>query len=592
MSDIIRLLPDSVANQIAAGEVVQRPASAVKELLENAIDAGATKIQLIIKDAGKTLIQVIDNGKGMSELDARLCFERHATSKISKADDLFKITTKGFRGEALSSIAAIAHVELRTRQEEDEIGTCVQMEGGSITSQEPIQCPIGTSFSIRNLFFNVPARRYFLKSDNIEFRHITEEFHRVVLTHPEIDFTLVHQGSEIHQLTAASLRQRIIHLFGTKYQDKLIPLEEETEIVGIKGFIGKPDIAKKTRGEQYFFLNHRFIKNSYLHHAIASAFDQILPSGQHPLYLVYLNIEPDQIDINIHPTKTEVKFQDERSIYAILHATVKRAIGKSQLTPSLDFDQETAIRIPPVTSNHPITVPKIDINESFNPFPENNRSTDREHSLQRWFEQKSSPKNWQTLFEEKDSDHSIASITHTTVIGNIGKFILCKIENELWYVHARRAHQRILFEDYRNNWTPTLQYINPSLRLDIPIHIAATYEDEISTWKTFGFDCVLESDGELVIQGIPSKWSAHQAIEAIQTMLENMQQDYQHLPSIQDDWCWMLAKKESMAVSKTLSTEEMHSLIVNLLRTKNPETTPAGKAIIKRMTEEQIHNYF
>ncbi|MFM7310682.1 MAG: DNA mismatch repair endonuclease MutL, partial [Flavobacteriales bacterium] len=476
--------------------------------------------------------------------------------------------------------------------EEDEIGTYVQMEGGSITSQEAVQCPIGTSFSVRNLFYNVPARRYFLKSDNIEFRHISEEFHRVVLTHPEIEFTLVHQGSEIHQLTVASLRQRIIHLFGTKYQDKLIHLEEETEIVRIIGFIGKPDIAKKTRGEQYFFLNHRFIKNSYLHHAIASAFDQILPAGQHPLYLVYLDIDPDQIDINIHPTKTEVKFQDERSIYAILHATVKRAIGKSQLTPSLDFEQETAIRIPPITSNHPIAVPKIDINESFNPFPENPRATEREHSLQRWFEQKSSPKNWQTLFEGSDSGEQQAAASHTSVIGQVGKFILCKIENELWFVHARRAHQRILFEDYRNHWNPTIQCINPPLQVDLPIYVAATFQDEIAEWKSFGFDCSLESDGELFIHGIPSNWSAQQAIQAIGAMVENAQQDYHHLPSIQDDWCWMLAKKESLTSSRMLTSEEMNNLIVNLLRTQNPEATPSGSPIIKRMTEDQIQQYF
>ena len=592
MSDIIRLLPDTVANQIAAGEVVQRPASAVKELLENAIDAEATKIQLVVKDAGKTLIQVIDNGKGMSEQDARLCFERHATSKISKADDLFRITTKGFRGEALASIAAIAHVELRTRQTEDEIGTSVRIEGGQIEAQEPIQCPVGSSFSIRNLFYNVPARRYFLKSDAIEFRHIAEEFHRVALTHPEIEFTLIHQGIEVHHLVPGSTRQRIIHLLGNKYQDKLVPIEETTEIVAIHGFIGKPEIAKKTRGEQYFFLNKRFIKNSYLHHAVSSAFDQILPSGHHPMYLIYLDISPDQIDINIHPTKTEVKFQDDRAIYAILHAAVKRSIGKSQLSPSLDFEQETAIHIPPASSGQPIRMPQIQVNHGFNPFEDSERKSERSVSFQQWFEQKPNPKNWRTLFEEQGDTNPADDQQGPMVIGHVGKFIITTVGEELWLIHARRAHQRLLFDRYRSSWNPVIQHLNAPLTMDIPVHAAMTYQEDVALWKEIGFDCHFSEDAVLIIEGIPSNWSIEQALNALEILMDHTDQDFQHAPSIQDSWCWKLAKKDSIVPSRKLTNLEMIDLVNDLLKSTNPEFTPTGNAIIQRLSEDQIQNYF
>ncbi|HWV75246.1 MAG TPA: DNA mismatch repair endonuclease MutL, partial [Pseudosphingobacterium sp.] len=341
MSDIIQLLPDAVANQIAAGEVVQRPASAVKELIENAIDAGADKIQLITRDAGKTLIQVIDNGCGMSVTDARLCFERHATSKIRKAEDLFAIRTMGFRGEAMASIAAIAHVELKTRKHEDELGTCIVIEGTQITSQEPVATAPGTSISIKNLFFNTPARRNFLKSNPVEMRHIIEEFQRVALAHPKIFFSLHSDGNEIFHLPAEGLKQRIIHIFGNNYNQRLVPVEESTTIINLHGFIGKPEYAKKTRGEQYFFVNNRFIKDPYLNHAVLNAYEEILPAESFPLYVLFIEIDPAQIDINVHPTKTEIKYQDEKSIYAIIRSAVKRSLGKYNITPSLDFNQET-----------------------------------------------------------------------------------------------------------------------------------------------------------------------------------------------------------------------------------------------------------
>ncbi|MCL4160402.1 UNVERIFIED_CONTAM: hypothetical protein GTU68_012302, partial [Idotea baltica] len=333
MSDIIQLLPDHVANQIAAGEVVQRPASVVKELLENAIDAGATTIKLLLKDAGKTLIQVIDDGKGMSATDTRMCFERHATSKIKKAEDLFNLSTKGFRGEALASIAAIAHVELKTKQENQELGTCLKIEGSKIISQDFISTGKGTSLAVKNLFYNIPARRNFLKSDTVETRHIIDEFQRVALAHPNIAFLLHHNNNEVYHLKSSNLRKRIVAIFGTKMNEKLVPIDEQTDILTIEGFVAKPEFSKRKRGEQFFFVNNRFIKSSYLNHAVVNAFDGLLEAGCHPSYFLYLTVPANTIDINIHPTKTEIKFDNEKALYAMLRATVKHSLGQYNVAP-------------------------------------------------------------------------------------------------------------------------------------------------------------------------------------------------------------------------------------------------------------------
>ncbi len=370
MADIIQLLPDHVANQIAAGEVVQRPASVVKELLENAIDANATVIKLIIKDAGKTLVQVIDNGKGMSTTDARLSFERHATSKIRTADDLFHLHTKGFRGEALASIAAIAHVELKTKQEQDEVGNSIVIEGSSVVSQEIVVTPKGTSISVKNLFFNIPARRNFLKSNTVELRHVIDEFHRVALAHPNISFALYNNGSETFNLPISNYRQRIVNIFGNKTNEKLVPVEEETEVLKISGFVGKPEYAKKTRGEQYFFVNDRFIKSPYLNHAISSAFEGLLKSGNHPSYFLNLTVNPQTIDINIHPTKTEIKFDDEHTLYALLRSAVKHSLGQFNIAPVLDFERDASLDTPYHFNNKESSTPVIEVDRSFNPFKE------------------------------------------------------------------------------------------------------------------------------------------------------------------------------------------------------------------------------
>ncbi|MDR0227713.1 MAG: DNA mismatch repair endonuclease MutL [Flavobacteriaceae bacterium] len=368
MSNIIRLLPDHVANQIAAGEVVQRPSSVVKELVENAIDAGATEIKIILKEAGKTLIQVIDNGKGMGEIDARMAFERHATSKITCAEDLFALRTKGFRGEALASIAAIAHVDLKTCQEGQEIGTHVVIEGSKVTSQEAVVVPKGTVFSVKNLFFNVPARRNFLKSDTVEFRHIVDEFERVALVHHAIQFTLIHNGSEVFSLGSTNLRQRIVSVFGSRTNEKLVPVNEVTDIVTVEGFIGKPEYAKKSRGEQFFFVNDRFVKSGYLHHALIASYEGLLKEGTHPSYFVYLTLPPDSIDINIHPTKTEVKFDDEQALYSILRSTIKHSLGQFNVAPVLDFQRESAFDVPYDYKDKEAATPTIEVDTFFNPF--------------------------------------------------------------------------------------------------------------------------------------------------------------------------------------------------------------------------------
>ncbi len=371
MSSIIQLLPDHVANQIAAGEVVQRPSSVVKELVENAVDAGATQIKVVVKDAGKTLIQVIDNGKGMTVSDARMCFERHATSKIKGAEDLFSLHTKGFRGEALASIAAIAHVELKTKMAHEELGTHLVLEGSKVISQDAAVLPDGTSFLIKNLFYNIPARRKFLKSDTIEFRHIIDEFERVALAHPEIAFTLIHNASEIFNLPISNLRQRIVSIFGGKINEKLVPVAEETEILGIVGFVAKPEYAKKTKPEQFFFINSRYVRNPYLHHAIMASYEGVLKDGAQPSYFLFLDVPPDTIDINIHPTKTEVKFDDEQSLYAILRSAVKHSLGQFSVNNSLDFERDPMMDIPVDLTKQVAVKPTIEVDPNFNPFKGN-----------------------------------------------------------------------------------------------------------------------------------------------------------------------------------------------------------------------------
>src|ERR1700712_1021135 len=441
MSDIIQLLPDSVANQIAAGEVVQRPASAVKELVENAIDAGADKIQLIVKDAGKSLIQVIDNGCGMSLTDARMSFERHATSKIKRAEDLFAIRTMGFRGEALASIAAIAQVELKTRRHEDELGTCIIIEGSEVISQEACSGNTGTSISVKNLFYNIPARRNFLKSNPVEMRHIIDEFQRMALANPLIFFTLHHDGQEVYHVSATVLKQRIVHLFGNNYNQRLVPVEEDTSIIRLRGFVGKPEFARKTRGEQFFFVNNRFIRDNYLNHAVLTAFEELLPDESYPLYVLFIEIDPSKIDINVHPTKTEIKYQDERSIYAIIRSAVKRSLGRYNITPSLDFDQENSIEhlITPKPFDE-IIAPSIAFNPDFNPFAAERTKELEIPFLRNTGDKRESPlpKNWDTLYEISKKEPSFQQEMHRGQHIEVDEQEVARAsERQLFQIHNR-----------------------------------------------------------------------------------------------------------------------------------------------------------
>ena len=477
MADIIQLLPDHVANQIAAGEVVQRPASVVKELLENAIDADASTIKLIIKDSGKTLVQVIDNGKGMSVTDARLSFERHATSKIRNANDLFQLNTKGFRGEALASIAAIAHVELKTKQEQDEVGTSIIIEGSDLVSQDVVVTPKGTSISVKNLFFNIPARRNFLKSNTVELRHLIDEFHRVALAHPNITFVMYNNGSESFNLPVSNYRQRIVNIFGNKTNEKLVPVEEDTEVLKISGFVGKPEYAKKTRGEQYFFVNNRFIKSAYLNHAIASAFDGLLKNGTHASYFLNLTVNPQTIDINIHPTKTEIKFDDEHTLYALLRSAVKHSLGQFNIAPVLDFERDANLDTPYNYNQQNVNKPSIEVDQSFNPFKDdsNVKSSALQKSVPSY--KKESTSSWEGLyvglesksnhteehfsevqFESEEAntsifeDHNqIKQLSSTYQIHN--KYIISTIKSGMLVIDQHRAHQRILYEGFLKSMT-------------------------------------------------------------------------------------------------------------------------------------------
>lgn len=465
MADIIKLLPDHVANQIAAGEVVQRPASVVKELMENSVDAGATHIKLIVKEGGKTLVQVVDNGSGMSDTDARLSFERHATSKISMAQDLFNLRTKGFRGEALASIAAIAHVDLQTRRQDIELGTHLKIEASKVTAQEVIATPAGTSISVRNLFFNIPARRNFLKSNQVELRHITDEFNRVALVHPTIEFRFYNNGTEIFNLPKGKYRQRIARIFGSKMDNRLVPVEEETELVKVSGFVCKPEFTKKSRGEQFFFANGRFIKSPYLHHAVVAAFEGLVKAGHHPGYFLYLEVDPKSIDINIHPTKTEVKFDDEHTLYAILRSAIKHSLGQFNIAAMLDFDRDADLDTPYAYKEREAVLPKVAVDSSFNPFGE--KTEQRSGSLH----QKAHPKGWENLYGglqngadhlvfsslEIESDTEIQSSLYSeeelskdsgTTFQLQRKYVVSTIKSGLLVIHQNRAHERVLFERF------------------------------------------------------------------------------------------------------------------------------------------------
>ncbi len=626
MSDIIQLLPDSVANQIAAGEVVQRPASAVKELIENAIDAGADKIQLIVKDAGKALLQVIDNGCGMSGTDARMSFERHATSKIKKAEDLFAIRTMGFRGEAMASIAAIAQVELKTRRHEDELGTQIFIEASEVIKQEPCSGTPGTSISVKNLFYNIPARRNFLKSNPVEMRHIIDEFQRVALAHPGIFFTLHHDGQEVYHLPSTTLKQRIIHLFGNNYNQRLVPVEEDTTIINLRGFVGKPEFAKRTRGEQFFFVNNRFIKDPYLNHAVLTAFEDLLPDDTYPLYVLFIEIDPSKIDINVHPTKTEIKYQDEKAIYAIIRSAVKRSLGRYNITPSLDFDQENSIEhlITPKPFAE-IIAPVIAFNPDFNPFAK----AERELPFQRESNGGSSiggngggynhrntsiPQNWDTLYEiSKREDTSVQQQMHiedTVAINEQeiakstdrqffqvhNRFIMSQIKSGFMLINQQAAHERILYERFlqqlQNHSGVSQQSLFPqSLTLN-----GADFEllrELMPDIRALGFDLREFGKNTVVVEGIPADLNNVGEHELLERLLEGFKNNLSILKmDKRDNLARSLARNAAIKAGAKLSQEEMNQLTDQLFACQMPNVALNGKPVISTFTLNELLERF
>ncbi len=616
MADIIQLLPDHVANQIAAGEVVQRPASVVKELLENAIDAGAAHIKLIIKDAGKTLIQVIDDGKGMSPTDARLCFERHATSKIRSAGDLFQLNTKGFRGEALASIAAIAHVELKTKQNDDTIGQAIVIEGSSVVSQEAVVTPKGTSVSVKNLFFNIPARRNFLKSDTVEQRHVIDEFHRVALAHPNLSFTFYNNGSEVFNLPNSNYRQRIVNIFGVKTNEKLVPVEEETELLSISGFVGKPEFAKKTRGEQYFFVNDRFIKSAYLNHAISSAFEGLLKNGTHPSYFLYLRVNPETIDINIHPTKTEIKFDDEHTLYALLRSAVKHSLGQFNIAPVLDFERDSNLDTPYNFNKKVAASPTIEVDRSFNPFQEASKPQTRAMPTYK----KEPASSWEGLYVGLESkgtknkqdfnevqfesdqttlsaftdDQAVEQVQTTYQLHN--KYIVSTIKSGMVIIDQHRAHQRILYEDFLKNMTIKAG-VSQQLLFPLELHFSTQELQIIHSLKSdlehTGFIFSKVNDDALEITGVPVSIPESE----VPIILEQLISDVEHeVPdsnfSATDLLAKSMAKSLAIRTGLALKKDEQEHIVNKLFACKEPNVTPTNRTTFITMSVDELDKKF
>lgn len=589
MSEIIHVLSDAVANQIAAGEVIQRPASVVKELMENAVDAGASKIRVIVKDAGKTLIQVIDDGTGMSEKDAERCFERHATSKISNADDLFSIQTNGFRGEALASMAAVSEVILKTRLENNELGILIRMAGSKLESKETIQSPPGSNFQVRNLFYNIPARRKFLKSDQTELRHIINEFNRVALCNTGIEFSLFHNESEILQLPVTRLRQRISDVFGKSINSYLLPLESETSLIKINGFIGKPEHARRTYGEQFFFVNNRYIKHPYFHKAILKGYDQILASDHIPSYFIYFSSDPSAIDVNIHPSKTEVKFEDERVIWQILLASVKKVIGKNNLSPSLDFDTEGVIDIPVLSRDTEIRQPSIDTNPAFNPFegePGYERRRQSKPYLDERFE------GWEQLFEPVGE----STTTRQKFLQVKNKYILSSVKSGVMLIDQRRAHERILYERMLKSLENHQPMAQQSMFPETITLSAADYQvclEMMEGMEQLGFDIRNFGNQSVVVHGFPAEMKPAGAGDTIELMVEQYKtlqglNKTQHAENVSR----AAAKASAIHYGKPLTELEMQELIDQLFACANPNYTPSGLLIVKIIDLEELDTHF
>jgi len=627
MSSIIQLLPDHVANQIAAGEVVQRPASVVKELLENAVDAKATDIKLIIKDAGKSLVQVIDNGLGMSVTDARLCFERHATSKIRQAEDLFTLCTKGFRGEALASIAAIAHMEMKTKQDQEELGTHIVIEGSKFVSQEVAVLPKGTSFAVKNLFFNIPARRNFLKSDTVEFRHVMDEFQRVALAHPNIHFTFYHNGSEMYNLPASNFRQRIVGIFSGRTNEKLVPVNEETEIISIQGFVCKPEFSKKNRGEQFFFVNDRFIKSGYLHHAVMAAYDGLLKDGSQPSYFLYLQVPPNTIDINIHPTKTEIKFDDEQALYAILRASIKHSLGQFNVSPVLDFDRDANLDTPYYYKDVEAETPTIQVDGTFNPFTDD--KTNKHYSKSgsasgsvsnasySGYSKRVEPTaSWESLYvglETESIESSPFTFENEEVTSSLfndsdveqavqktyqihKKYIVSPIKSGMVIVDQQRAHQRILYEQFLLNMTmnqASSQQLLFPLNLFYSSDEMTLIEELKPSLETTGFVFELPQTDHIVISGIPVNITESEVSMVIEQLLSDLQDGIPASSYSQNDTiAKSMAKSLAVKTGSYLTEKEQDNLVNGLFACKDPNISPFQKPTFITMRVEDIDKKF
>ena len=605
MPDIIQLLPDHVANQIAAGEVVQRPASVVKELLENAIDATATNIALVLKDAGKTLIQVTDNGIGMTPADALLSFERHATSKIKIAEDLFNLHTKGFRGEALASIAAIAHVSIQTKQKGQQIGTKITVQGSKIVDQQPAVVPVGSTIAVKNLFFNIPARRNFLKSNPVETRHIIDEFHRVALAHPDIAFTMTHNDDLVFNLPSSNARQRIVNIFGSKTNEKLVPVAETTDILKIDGFVIKPDFAKKGRGQQFFFVNDRFIKSPYLNHAVNAAFEGLIKPTLHPGYFLFLEVDPQSIDINIHPTKTEIKFDDEHALYAMIRATIKHSLGQFSIAPVLDFNRESSLDTPYNYSNKTPVSPTIDVDKDFNPFSK----AAKQKNIDFPYKRDKDTAHWDALYVglhgPNTTDGSISDETHLTfesdqVTGSLfekqsheasgltfqvqNKYIISPIKSGLMVIHQHLAHQRILYEELLKNITV---HQGVSQQLLFPLELTFSIPDVQALQKIqeqlerTGFVFVAFGEDTLSITGIPASLVEGQTREVLEQLLKDLMDEVPDAGFSQNDLLVRsMAKSMAVKTGASLNSKEREHLVNQLFMCKQPSVSPSNQAVI------------
>ena len=621
MSDVIRLLPDSVANQIAAGEVIQRPASVIKELVENAVDAGAKHIEVQVVDAGKTSIQVIDDGKGMSETDARLAFERHATSKIREASDLFALHTMGFRGEALASIAAVAQVELRTRLEGEELGTSLCISGSKVETQETISCPQGCNFNVKNLFFNVPARRKFLKSNQTELNNILTEFERIALVNPEISFSLNHNGTEMMNLPAIQLKQRIMGIFGKKINQELLPLEVDTTMVRVSGFVGRPDSSRKKGARQFFFVNGRYMRHPYFHKAVMDAYERLIPTGEQVSYFIYFDIDPSHIDVNIHPTKTEIKFENEQAIWQILTAVIKETLGKFNAVPSIDFDAEGMPDIPAFESSpySMVQAPKLDYDPNYNPFNTSSGSSGSytRQKVDGWEElyggyepsmQAVAYPDESVFVEEGLGEPEMApSLYASTEMQQAvessslhyqykGRYILTSVKSGLMIIDQQRAHIRVLFDRYltqiENRKGASQGMLFPDI-VQFAVSEIPVLESITEDLSYLGFELTDLGGGSYAINGIPSGIEGLNPVDLVQNMVHAaIEKGCRVKSEVQEMLALSLAKAASIVPGQVLSNEEMNQLVDELLTSVAPNYTPDGKTVLAMMGEDELEKLF